>query len=253
MKRLLASFGFCALLAVCAGSVPAQTADELIDKHLAAIGGRDTISKLQSRMETGTMTLSMQGAEVAGTIEVYNKVPNKTRVLIKLDLSAMGAAEMTIDQRCDGETGFQINTLQGDKEITGNQLQNMRNAQFPSPLLNYKETGAKVEVVGKEKIDGRDMIVLQYTPKTGSASRQYFDPETFLITRIVMKMDIPELGGEIEQTTDLSDYRDTDGIKLPFKSKITNPMQLMTITLSKIEHNKPIDDAMFSKPATAPK
>ncbi len=122
MKHLIASFRFCALLAVCAGSLPAQTADELIEKHLAAVGGREAISKMQSRIETGTITISMQGAEVTGTVEVYNKVPNKTRVLIKLDLTAMGAAEMTIDQRCDGETGYQINSLQGDKEITGNQL-----------------------------------------------------------------------------------------------------------------------------------
>ena len=65
-----------------------------------------------------------------------------------LDLSALGGSEMVVDQRCDGKTAFASNSMQGDREITGSQLQAMLNASFPSPLLIYKDAGATVFVAG---------------------------------------------------------------------------------------------------------
>jgi outer membrane lipoprotein-sorting protein len=191
----------------------------------------------------------MQGGELKGTVEIYNKAPNKTRVYMKIDLSAMGAGEMIIDNRCDGEKGYASNSMQGDREITGGQLEAMRNGVFPSALLNYKEAGAKVEVAGKEKVGDRDAIVLQFVPKTGPASKQYFDAENYQLLKLVAKIDVPELGGEIEQSTELQDYREVDGVKIPFKVKMTNPAQTFTMTFTKVEHNKPLDDSMFTKPA----
>ncbi|RPJ76576.1 MAG: hypothetical protein EHM24_01985 [Acidobacteria bacterium] len=234
-----------ALVATAAG---AQTADEVVEKHLAAMGGRAALSKLTTQTATGTITISVQGADLGGTLEIYHKAPNKARTYFKMDLSAMGAGEMVVDQRCDGKTAYASNSMNGDREITGNQLQAMLNATFPTPLLAYKEAGAKVELAGKEKIEGRDAHVLVFTPKAGPASKQYFDAETFMLVRSVSKMDVPEMGGEVEQTTDVSDYRDVDGMKVPFVLKVSTPMQGIAIALTKVEHNKPIEDAMFSRP-----
>jgi outer membrane lipoprotein-sorting protein len=227
----------------------AQTADEVVEKYLAAIGGRAALVKLQSRIAIGTIVLSAQGADVAGPIEIYTKAPNKTRTYFRLDLSQLGSGEMVVDQRCDGKTAFASNSLQGDREISGNQLQNLLNATFPTPLLNYKEAGAKIELTGKDKVGTREVYVLQYTPKAGSPSKQYVDAETYLLLRTVTKVDVPAAGGEIEQTNDLADYREVDGVKVPFTINIVSSAQTLAITLTKVEHNKPIDDAMFSRPA----
>jgi len=232
-----------------AAQAQAQTADEVVEKHLAAVGGRGALAKLNSRTSTGSITLSVQGTDVTGPVEIYNKAPNKSRTHFAIDLSQFGAGEVVIDQRCDGKTAFASNSMQGDRDITGNQLQGMLNATFPTPFLNYKETGAKVELVGKETIGGRAAHVLLYTPKIGPSSRQFFDAENFLLLRAVTKIDVPEMGGETEQTTDLEDYREIGGIKVPFTLKIVNPMQALKITLAKVEFNTPIDDAMFSRPA----
>lgn len=226
-----------------------QTADEVVEKNLAAMGGRGALAKLESRIATGSVAISTEGADLAGPLEIYLKAPNKSRTLIRLDLSQFGAAEMVIDQRCDGKTAVASNSLQGDREITGNQLQNMLNASFPTPLLKYKEAGAKVELVGKEKVGSREAYLLLYTPKTGSGSRLFVDAETWLLLRAVVKVESPELGGEVEQTSDMSDYRDVDGVKVPFAVAVVNPAQRITITLTKVEHNKPIDETMFSRPA----
>ena len=67
----------------------AQTADEVIEKHLAALGGRAALSKVKSRSLTGTIALSTPVGELSGPVEVWNVAPNKSRSLIKLDLSAV--------------------------------------------------------------------------------------------------------------------------------------------------------------------
>ncbi len=76
----------------------------------------------------------------------------------------------------------------------------------------------------------------------------FFDAETFLLARAVTKLDVPEAGGEIEQTSDLGDYRAVDGVKLPFSVTVTNPAQSVVITLSRVEVNTVLDDAIFSRP-----
>src|SRR5262245_44948511 len=104
---------FLALLLVgCAQTATASSADEAVEKYLAAIGGREAVAKLKSRTMTGTITVATPGGEVSGPVEIVNEAPNKTRTLIKLDLSAFGAGQMTFDQRFNGTTGYVIDTLQ---------------------------------------------------------------------------------------------------------------------------------------------
>jgi hypothetical protein len=235
--------------ALWAVSAQAQTADEVIEKHLTALGGRAALAKLENRVSTGSVSISTQGIDLSGPVEVYVKAPNKSRSLIKLDLTQFGAGEMVIDQRCDGKTAYAANSMQGDREITGDQLQTLLNASFPSAFLNYKDAGAKVELAGKEQVGDRTAYVLVYTPKVGSTAREFIDAETYLLLRTVQKVDVAELGGEIEQTSDMSDYRDVGGYKVPFSIATVNPAQTVKISLTNVEHNRPIDDAMFSKPA----
>jgi hypothetical protein len=65
-----------------------------------------------------------------------------------------------------------------------------------------------------------------------------------------VKIDVPQLGREVEQTTEFFDYREVDGVKLPFRLKATSSVQNYTITITKVEHNVRVDEALFSKPAT---
>jgi outer membrane lipoprotein-sorting protein len=234
-------------MVLCAGLAQAQTADEAVEKVLAAMGGRAALSKLTTRSASGSITVSTQGMDIGGTIELAYKAPNKGRTLMKLDLSPFGGAEMIVDQRCDGKTAIEMNSQSGDRELTDNQLQNKLNASFPTPFLKYKEEGARVEVAGKDKVGDRDAIVLVYTPKAGSVARLYFDAQTWLLIRSTAKVNVPEAGGDLEQTTDPSDYREVDGVKIPFTVIMSSPVQSVTIRLQKVEHNKPLDESLFSR------
>src|SRR5512140_914085 len=137
--------------------------------------------------------------------------------------------------------------MQGDTEITGDQLLSMRNNVFPSSLLNYKAAGVKLEVLPTEKVGDRTLIVLQAAPKQGPVVKLYLDSQTYLLVRTFTKYYSAVAGMDVEQTGELSDYRTVDGVKVPFRIVNSNAQQSGTIVLTKVEHNVPFDDAMFAK------
>src|SRR5262249_20206402 len=148
-------------------------------------------------------SLSSPMGDVRGTVESYSKAPNKARSFITIDLKALGAPDdMTIDQRFDGTAGWVLNSMQGDTPMSTSQVQGMRNNEFPTPLLHYKEASAKIDVLPREQIGGKDAVVLRITPKMGPAVKICFDPETSLLIRTVVTLNMPQAGGDIEQTSD---------------------------------------------------
>src|SRR5688572_9352167 len=221
----------------------AQTADEVIEKSLAALGGRAAHAKLKSRSATGTITLSTPAGEINGSIEVLNAAPNKSRSLIKADLSALGAGQLVLDQRFDGHSGYVLDTLQGNREMTGNQLENMRNAAFPHLFLTYKDQGTTAQLGGKEKVGDREAYVVIFDPTTGSAIRHFIDAETYLPIQTMIKVEVPQLGREVEQTTEFLDYKEVDGVKIPFRINATSSVQNFTVTVTKVEHNVKVDES----------
>lgn len=248
MKLVSRRLVMAALILSWAQTASAQTADEIIDKYLTAIGGRAALGKVTSRTTIGTMTLSTPAGDISGPVEILNQQPNKSRMLIKMDLTSLGAGPMVVDQRFDGTSGYVLDSLRGNRDVTGNQLENMKNGAFPNPFLNYKERGATVELAGKEKVGDREAYVLIFKPRSGSVGRQFIDAESYLPVKLVAKIDVPQVG-EVEQTTEFSDYRDVDGIKIPFTVKATSAVQRFTITITKVEHNAKIDETLFSRPA----
>jgi outer membrane lipoprotein-sorting protein len=236
------------LVPAAARTARAQTADDIIEKHLAAIGGRDALLKITTRRSTGTVTVSTPNGDIPGTAEFTAKAPNKSRVRIELDLTAMGMPDkMVIDQKFDGTNGVALNSMQGESEISANQLDNMRNNIFPTSLLTYKQLGFKMELLPKEQVNGKDAFVIRATPKAGSVTKLYFDATSYMLVKSVATINAPAMGGDVEQTSEQSDFRKVDGITLPFQIVRSDPNQVFTIKFTKIEHNVPVDDKIFSR------
>ena len=237
------------LILLSAPGASAQTVDEIVEKSIAALGGRAAHAKLKSRSSSGSITLSTPVGEVPGTIEILQASPNKARTVIKADLTSLGAGPFVLDQRFDGKSGYVMDSLQGNRDMTGNQLDNLRNNSFPQPLLNYKDLGTSAKLGEKEKVGDRDAFVINFEPVSGSPTRLYIDAETYLPIRSVITADVPQLGRQIEQTTDFLDYREVDGIKIAFQLKAASAVQNFTVKVNSVEHNIAVDEALFAKPA----
>jgi outer membrane lipoprotein-sorting protein len=234
------------LIPVAAGTALAQTADDVVNKHLAALGGREALSKLTTRHATGTITITTPVGDLGGPADLVMKAPNKAHSSMDIDLTALGAGTMHIEQIFDGKNGYVLNSMQGDTDMPARQVENARNNMFPTMLLSYKEAGITLEMLPASKIDGRGVIGLKATPKVGAPFQLYFDAETYLLSRTVIMVDAPD-GSTLEQTSDSSDYRAVDGVKVAFTVVNTNAQQTVTIKLAKVEHNVPIADAVFVK------
>ena len=230
-----------------AGATAAQSADEIIEKSIAAMGGRAAFDKITSRLMTGKASISTPQGDIPATFEQLLAAPNKARILIKADLSQFGMGEMTIDQRFDGATGYILDPMQGNREMSGAQLDGMKANAFPHPFLSYKAMGMAVKVAGKEQVDQRAAYLLVFEPATGTPIKHYVDAQTFIPLRTTLVVEVPQLG-TLEQNIDASDIRDLDGVKIPYSLKIVNAAQSLTLTFSKIEHNVPVDEKLFVKP-----
>jgi outer membrane lipoprotein-sorting protein len=235
-------------LVLTGAAASAQTVDEIVDKSLAAIGGRAALGKITSRSMTGKIAISTDNGEISGTIDTVNQAPNKMRRVITLDLSALGAGTATIEQRFDGTTAYVMDSMRGETPLTASQLDNLKNSIFPSAFLGYKERGTKILLGGKEKLADRDGYALSVTPASGPVTRVFVDAQSYLPVRAVVTLDVPEVGPQ-EQMTDFTDYREVDGVKVPFVIKGSSAIQTFTVTFTKVEHNVATDPALFVKPA----
>jgi hypothetical protein len=103
-------------------------------------------------------------------------------------------------------------------------------------------------VKGKESVNGHDAYVIEATPQDGAAETMWFDADSGLHVRTQREGEGPN--GKVTFDMTFDDYREVDGIKLPFVMHFSLGDFAFVIKLSEVKHNVPIDDAKFDKPAS---
>jgi hypothetical protein len=214
------------------------TADQILDRYMTAIGGRAAWEKLHSRTSLGR--IEIPSANLSGTVMIHEKAPNKSLVVIILS----GAA---IRQAYDGTAGWTDDPENGTRDQSGAELMEAsRDADFYHPL-NLKKLYSKFAVTGTENIDGKDAYVLEATAPDGSVDKMYFDKQSGLVVRVVGQR---HSHGEVSSFEEnLEDYREQDGVKLPFTIHQMSPEPSYTIHIDEMHENVDLDDSEFAKPA----
>ena len=120
--------------------------------------------------------------------------------------------------------------------------------------LKLKEQYTRLRTAGREKIRDRDAYVVLATRGENDTERLYFDVETGLLLRRTTYL--RTIVGVIPEQIDFEDYRDVDGVKMPFTIRVStvdagNPFIVRKLT--EIKLNAPVDDSKFSMPPAAPK
>jgi outer membrane lipoprotein-sorting protein len=240
-KKLLLSVCAAALLTV---SAFGQTADELLEKNMKAMGGKDKLTAVQSMRLTGKMKMGPMEAPIT----IVKARPSGIRV----DFTIQG---MTGTSAYDGTTGWTLMPFMGNKDpqkMTETQLKDIRiQADFDGPTFDYKAKGNKVEYAGKVDVEGTPTYKLHVTTKEGKESNVYLDAETYLVIRTESTQNIQ--GQDLEMESTIGDYKTVDGLTMSYsmESHVKGKEGGQAITLEKIELNPKVDAAMFAMPAPA--
>ena len=230
MKKLSLLF---VALATCFTSLQAQSVDEVINSHVAAMGGKEKMESLKSVKMTGSM--STQGIDISMTMTRSHMVG------FRLDMDIMGTSNYQLMNTTEGWVFFPIQGMTEPKKMEEDQFKSASSQlDIQGALLNYKEKGNQVELVGKEKLDNSEAYKLKVTMKSGKETTYYLDAKTYYLVKTVSKQNVQ--GQEMEMETTFSDFKQTaDGYWFPYT---TTSMQ-GTITFDKIEPNVKVEDSIF--------
>jgi photosynthetic reaction center cytochrome c subunit len=211
------------------------SADQILDKYLAAVGGAEALHKIKTRVQKGTV-------EAAGEqypIEIYSETPEK-----RLSISHPSFGESVT--AFNGQAGW-LTTPRGVHPMSASEQQSARiDAQiyFPARL---RELYQEFKVHPGETIDGHATFLVTAKGAATPPLRLYFDQQTGLLLRLMRYTETP-LGRNPLQV-DYADYRDASGPKIPYQWTLIRANGSFTIRINSVEQNIPIDEKLFIMPA----
>jgi hypothetical protein len=239
MKTLQVAFlGFTLLGSV---ALKAQTADDIIAKHIEAIGGKEKISGLKSIYKEESV--QVMGNEAPSTTYIVDGKGFKSEV-------EFGGQKIV---QCFSENGaWGLNPMAGQSspEPYSDEIAKMSKGQYDivGALYNYSAKGNKVELQGNEDVNGVPCYKLKVLTPENVETIYFIDSKTYYGVKRISKINMA--GQEAEAGITYSDFRKTDyGYIMPFSTEIALPQGFnLTSITKKVEINKPIDMKIFEMP-----
>ena len=235
-----------AAIALVAAAASAQTADEIIAKHIQARGGMEKLKAVKTTRSTGKREIQ-PGFAVPIVVEQMRQ--NKMRA----DFTVQG---MTGSLAYDGAQGWQLMPFQGktDPEPMPEEMvkEFAEDSDIDGPFVDWKTKGHKVELVGKEQVEGTDTYHVRMTKKDGTISDVWFDADSFLEIKSATRRTVRGTQQEFEAV--IGDYKEVGGMMMPHSVQFAEKGKpKLTMTFDKIEINPAIEEARFKMPAVAKK
>src|SRR5579872_3394733 len=233
---------WCAIVALVAMPLAAQTADDIVAKYINAIGGMDKLQAVKTMRSSGKFT---GGGGFEARVVEEKKRPD----MIRQEFVIQG---MTGVNAYDGKSGWKIEPWQGKKEaepLGEDELkQIVEDSDFDGPLVNYAAKGNKVEYVSVDPVEGDDTYKLKVTLKNGDVQYYYMDTDYFVPIKIGTTRFIR--GEQRDFETTLGDYKQVAGVYFPysFESGPKGSPFKQKITLEKVEVNVPLTETRFVEP-----
>ena len=210
------------------------SADQVLDKYLAAIGGADAIRKIKTRIQKGTVDT---GGE-RYPIEIYSEGPEK-----RLSISHPSFGESVT--AFNGQAGW-LTTPRGVHPMNSSERQSARiDARIYLPV-QLRELYQEFKVLAGETIDGHGTFLVTAKGTSAPPLRLFFDQQTGLLLRLIRYAETPLGRNPLE--VDYADYRDTSGVKIPYQWTLTRTNGSFTIRVNTVQQNVPIDEKLFVMP-----
>jgi hypothetical protein len=217
------------------------TAEDLVARHLEALGGAEQLEAIETLSMSGRAK-ARPGQEALVTREV--RPPGR----IRTEFSHQG---VTAVFACDGTDCWYVDPMAGvfDAEpMLPEEAKRAIDSADVLGIIDFQAKGHSAELLGTETIDGRETFKLRVTSAREAEYVTYLDAESALLVREVTTRTIR--GRTVELVTDFADFRPVDGIVFPhsIRSHAQGRDEVLEVVVEKIEINAPIDDARFEMP-----
>lgn len=217
-----------------ATDIPAgMTAERVIENYLKALGGSEKLKSVTEQVIK--MSTEMQGM----TLEMvsYHKMPGKILVTTSVGGNVMQK------QVLNGDRG-QVSAMGQKMELSGTQLEEMKTQARIFPELDYNSMGYEVSLTEMEAVEGKPAYKVKVTAPGGNSKTDFFDVASGLKVRTVASQQTQM--GPMTVTASYSDYRETNGIKIPYAIKQSVGPQNIDLKVTAVEINGGISDDLFS-------
>lgn len=221
-----------------AKDAPLPGVDQILERYVQAVGGRQAIERVTSRVMKG----SRVGADgVLVPEEVYAKAPNKL-------LTVTSYPKLVFRTGFNGTLGWAV-ANQAGRDLPEEALAQLRREAEFYKETRLKEIYPKMIVLGRASVGGREAYVVEATPPGGGGPEKlYFDAQTGLLVR--KYAETKTVLGRFPTQTDYEDYREVDGVLLPFTIRWAIPGRAWGRKITEVTQNVPLDDALFNSPPT---
>ncbi len=226
-----------------AASLPGITVAELQKKAVDAVGGEANWRKITTRVTETDVDLIHQG--VQAKVTSWSKAPNKNAT--ETTMTALGKKIATGWEYFDGTGGYEAYSFAPGEKFEGRRLDDIRLAYDFYSLLDWTTNYKKVEVTGIQKVAGEDAYAVSFEPKSGTPFKQYYSTTTFLLLKHDGLVTSSTSSQTVPFTVTFADYREIDGINLPYRTVNNNPGNGDIVSITKsVKHNVAVDDKVFA-------
>lgn len=222
-------------------TAPLPSVAEILRRNEKATGDASAWNKMSTRSMKGIYQ-TQDGSSFFG-IEILQKSPNKSAFLYKFP------NDITVRDVCDGKSAWLEDPRGGYHAYAGAALPSrLRRSEFSDRARMFL-LAATGKVIGVEKVGTRSAYVVEFSPEQSAVSRIYFDTETAYELRSEDTYTTPD--GPYKVSIDMDDYREVDGLKIPFRMRRTEKGAVFNIRLTQVKFNTAVDDSEFVKPESA--
>ncbi len=228
--------GIAAFLLCCA-SLPAQSAENIIDRHIKALGGKKALQAISSVRISGSVTRNAAASQ-PGDFLWQTQAPGSAYLELRWP-------DGHLVEACNGRSAWRDDGKEGPRTLSGHeQLRARAVARFRNDrLLTYKKENTKVQLLGRERVGERAVHVIEMTTRTGVRRKLFFDVEKYML----LKEEEEQENGREEIL--FSDYRTVDGVMEPFRIQIRRMDGTFDLAVTEAKHGAGADNHIFDFPA----
>jgi alpha-tubulin suppressor-like RCC1 family protein len=217
------------------------TGEKLAELHLLAMGGREALSKIRTRVSVGRLEHPLFG--LAGPVTLYQKAPDLWKLTGTVS-SWYSRYELSYEMGSDGRTGWEWHSGEGAQPLADPIREQYRSLFALHPQLRW--ASAAPELLGRTRLDGRQVFVLQSVRRGVGGARYYIDAQSNLIAYVWRAP--PDLGRGIASEVYPTDFRRVDGVMAPFALQVSFADGVDELRFDTVRHNVELEDSFFGPP-----